>query len=576
MLIVYVVGAILLQFIAIDCARLSQPIPVNLGVHLFVDNQYLQNISSLEFQNGLVQKNTDEPIVFPEYPWEAAVHFYTSFLQVPANLVISGRPMYYIYYACAASYTVLFFDNVSVCVAYSTDGVKWEKPLLWYYPFTANGTQPAQPTNIVFVTDVNEFLGSVFIDTRPGTPRSEVFKMTYENEPKRYVYIATSADGFKWIAGTAPANPTAGLSDTQTVMLYSPENSGQYVLYGRQDGAVKNSSVYCPGANPVFRKVMVTVSSGNAYGPWQTPVEAFPLGSPDTTQCFDSYNPAALYYNGVYFLFPSGILHWAEADSGAPIPRAAANDGVMDIRLAISRTALGPYTFPTRESFISRGIGTIDPSCKLLNGTGSDRDAGFVFASANGLLDPDFVKSTSDDNPSPWMYHVYWGSQTTHAGGGAFLGRYWPGAYSGIFKARVRREGYVALSTLTSNPTGYGWLLSKVLSLPGINSSSTPNNLQLQLRINAQTATAGFLAVQFEDGVTGNPIPGYTFEETKTLHNNGIRQLIKWSRQNGTSSNITYSADLTPLVNYPGGVQIHMHMAHTKLYSWLLSNVQSE
>ncbi|CAF3725699.1 unnamed protein product [Rotaria sp. Silwood1] len=68
--------------------------------------------------------------------------------------------------------------------------------------------------------------------------------------------------------------------------------------------------------------------------------------------------------------------HWAEADSGAPIPRAASNDGVMEIRLATSRTAIGPFTFPTRDPFIPRGIGAIDSSCKLLNATGSDRDAG--------------------------------------------------------------------------------------------------------------------------------------------------------------------------------------------------------
>ena len=274
--------------------------------------------------------------------------------------------------------------------------------------------------------------------------------------------VGTSHDGFNWTAGNARAHPLAGLSDTQTVMLYSSDNGGQYVLYGRQNGpSLPNSTVYCPGdpTTTSHRRVVITVSSESAHGPWSKPIEAFPLGDPDPIQCFDNYNPATLHYKGVYFIFPSGFLHWAANDSGAPIFRAGANDGVMDVRLALSRTALGPYTFPTRDPFISRGIGTIDPSCKLLNGTGSDRDAGFVFSSASGLLDPDFLHSApSDDNPSPWMYHIYWGSQTTHAGGGAFLGRYWPGAYSGIFKARLRREGYVALSTLSSNPTGYGWL----------------------------------------------------------------------------------------------------------------------
>ncbi len=573
---------VLLQLVVVSSAKLSQPIPVNLGVHLFADNQYLQNTSELKFQNGLIQKNINNPIVFPEYPWEVGVHFYTSFLQVPPDLSVTGKAMYIIYYACVDADTVIFFHNVSICVANSTDGVKWDKPMLWYYPYTANGTQPARATNIVFVTETNEFLGSVFIDTRSETSRSEIFKMTYENEPPRYVYVGTSPDGFKWTAGTARAHPLAGLSDTQTVMLYSSENGGEYILYARQNGPeLSNSTVYCPNGGAAHRRVVVTVSNDSVYGPWSKPIEAFPLGTPDPTQCLDNYNPATLYYKGVYFLFPSEYLHWSEVDSGAPIPRAASNDGVMDIRLAVSRTSLGPYTFPSRDPFIPRGIGIVDPSCKLLNATGSDRDAGFVFSSASGLLDPDFLQLNEkhekgnvrslDDNPSPWMYHVYWGSQTTHAGGGAYLGRYWPGAYSGIFKARIRREGYVALSTLTSNPTGYGWLLSEVLSLPKMDRI---DSAQLQLRLNAEIATAGFLAVQFEDGETGNPISGYTFKESKSLHGNGIRQLLEWSRQNGTSSNMTYTSDLSPLVNYSGGIRMRIEMAHTKLYSWFLSYVQ--
>jgi hypothetical protein len=380
----------MLQLVVVSSAKLSDPIPLNLGVHLFVDNQYLQNTSSLEFQNGLIQKNTNDPIVFPEYPWEVGLHFYTTFLQVPADLSVTGKPMYMVYYACVDYDTVIFFHNVSICVANSTDGIKWEKPLFWYYPYTANGTQPARATNIVFITEVNEFLGSVFIDTKPGIPSSEIFKMSYENEPPRYVYVGTSPDGFKWTAGTGRAHPLAGLSDTQTVMLYSNNNNenngGEYVLFARQNGPdLFNSTVFCPNGGTAHRRVVVTVSNTSIYGPWSKPIEAFPLGSPDPTQCLDNYNPATLYYKNVYFLFPSEYLHWSEVDSGAPIPRAASNDGVMDIRLAVSRTPLGPYTFPTRNPFIPRGIGSVDPSCKLLNATGSDRDAGFVFASANGL-----------------------------------------------------------------------------------------------------------------------------------------------------------------------------------------------
>jgi hypothetical protein len=88
----------------------------------------------------------------------------------------------------------------------------------------------------------------------------------------------------------------------------------------------------------------------------------------------------------------------------------------MIIRLAVGRTALDPYTFPSRDPFISRGIETIDSSCKLISGIGDDNDARFVFTSASRLLYPDYFQSTigelqpnekqrsiesPDDNPSP-------------------------------------------------------------------------------------------------------------------------------------------------------------------------------
>lgn len=94
MLVTYLLMTVLLQSTALGNTQVSSTTPLKLGVHLFVDNEYLQDMSSLEFQNGLVQKDTDNPIVVPEYPWEAGVHFYTSFLQVPANLSITGKAMY--------------------------------------------------------------------------------------------------------------------------------------------------------------------------------------------------------------------------------------------------------------------------------------------------------------------------------------------------------------------------------------------------------------------------------------------------------------------------------------------------
>ena len=295
MSILYFSFIIFVQLFIVDSRPLVEPIPLNVGVHLFVDNQYLENVSSLEFQNGLIEKNTDNPIVHPEYPWEVAVHFATSLIQVPANLSVNGKAMYMIYYICTEKETNILQHNISFCVANSTDGRKWEKPLLWYYPYTANGTQPPQPSNIVFVTSPGRLLGSVFIDTRSGTPPSEIFKMAYANVSTTYVYVGTSPDGFNWTAGPQPAHTLEDISDTQVVMLYTHENGGAYVLYGRKDEVdFKNTTLYCLGGTRSGRRVIVTISNDSVYGPWSEPIEAFPLGTPDQVQCLDNYNSGTL------------------------------------------------------------------------------------------------------------------------------------------------------------------------------------------------------------------------------------------------------------------------------------------
>ena len=93
---------VVVSFVGIR-SQLLEPIRLNTEVHLFVDNKYLDDISTLEFENGLIEKDLDNPIVYPEYPWESAVHFYTNFLQVPSQLSVTGKPMYLIYYSCVDS-----------------------------------------------------------------------------------------------------------------------------------------------------------------------------------------------------------------------------------------------------------------------------------------------------------------------------------------------------------------------------------------------------------------------------------------------------------------------------------------
>lgn len=552
-------------------ATSASPLLLPLGAYPFVDAELLDpsfTSPGLALQHGPVVKDLDHPLIVPEYPWEAGVHFYTAALAVPPGTypwLPPNQPSFLLYYGCVTATQVIFFSNVSVCVANSTDGVTWTKPLLPYVPFTNNGTQPPVPSNIVFVTDVNEFLGSVFIDTAPGVSPSARFKLVFEADPTRYATIATSPDGFQWSGRTRMDPLPSGFADTQLGMDYLDET---YLVYGRKDGpGLPNSTVGCDGGYPSERRVFYSSSTTSAVSGFAEPIEVpdLVLGYPDPYNCFDSYNPgvslAVQGAGGASFLFPSAFHHWSINASGAPIPRAAGNDGVMDIRLLVSRDPLTRnFTYISRDTFLSRGIGAVDPSCGLVNATGSERDAGFVFATVGGLLDV--------DPSSPWLSLLYWGSQTTHAGGGAFLGRYWPGAFSGIFRAKVRREGLVSLSTPAADPTGGGAFRSVPVSLPSPppTTAATANatdrgQLQLILRVNANVATAGNITVALLDPATGTPLPGFSRADAVPVHGNGLRQLVSWAS----------GADLSALVGRPGGVVLDVLLAHTHLYAIVLA-----
>lgn len=65
---------------------------------------------------------------------------------------------------------------------------------------------------LLVALQVNEFMGSVFLDTTAGVPASERFKMAFENVTDRQVYVATSPDGFAWTPVGQPAITVPGFA----------------------------------------------------------------------------------------------------------------------------------------------------------------------------------------------------------------------------------------------------------------------------------------------------------------------------------------------------------------------------
>jgi hypothetical protein len=549
-----------LALLALCAYSLAAPsaVPLSLGVHHFVDAALLASSSGTYVAAGVPVKDPT-PLLTPEHPWEAAMHFYTSSVSLPAA---GGLPQYLLYYACSDA--ILFFNRISLCVANSSDGVTWQKPLLDIHPYTANGTRPPEPTNIVFITEANTFGLQAIVDPRPGGAAG--VSLYYESTAKRFVFAASALDGFFFTPSAAsnatdstPALPYSGLADTMLSATYSAA-SDAYRIFGRADKGYANSTYGCPGANAVFRVVVVTQKACAGAHPcspiepsgWTEPEAILAPGTGgDELDCLDNYDAAALAIpdagtGTLYVMMPSSFRHMALADSGAPDTRAGANDGVMDIRLAVSRSGTN-FSFPSRDAFISRGIGARDPESGLYNASGSERDAGFVFATAGGVIDA--------DPASPTISVLFWGSQTTHAGGGAYLYRY-SGAFTGIFRARLRREGWAALATLPSDPVGTGAAETVPLLLP----VPAPGSA-LFLRLNADISVAGTLNVSFVDAATRAPLPGFGPGDCAALHGNAVRQLV-------TCVGAGAGGDLAALAARALPVVIQLALVHTKLYAW--------
>lgn len=515
------------------------------GPYLFIDDEVVNStVGNIIVAPGTATKQDGlPPIVVQDHPWDV-VHFYTALLTLPqAALSSPNATRYMLYYACPDG--PVFNTTTFVCVTQSTDGVTFTKPLLPLFPWT-----DGSPTNRVWQCAENTWLDNVFWD--PNSPPSQAIVLTYE-DATRTVQAAVSGDGLHFVAaGTAIG--VAGFSDTQAAILHDPFR-GRYIAFGRSDTYVPGFT--CPSTNGECRSAAKTTTTAQSYmgSSWATPDTFLAPGPPDSLTCLDIYNSAPYLdpVTGVMLLFPSSFLHIPDYESGAPVERARANDGVMDARLLVSRHGVS-FDFVgagDREPFVPRGIGGRDPASGLYNASGSEPDAGFIFVTSSGVLDT--------GNPL-YVDLLYWGSQTTHAGGGAFLYRQWPGAFSGVLRTRVRREGFAAITCEgQASLSGCSWV-SVLMELPPQSACGNAST-QLSLWINARTSVAGSVRVGLQPGPGLPPFPGFGAADAVPFVGDSIRAILGWNSTGGA-----LVTDLSPLRGSP--LVVNVTMMHARLYAW--------
>lgn len=525
----------------VPCARVVALDVVPGRTHVFVDTDGLQDVQNCSIRLHEPRK-TYEAVLVSEFPWEAGVYMYTSALVVKnASL---GTAELRLYYACYAAHHE---GGQFVCVAVSKDGLRFEKPLLPYFPWT-----DGSPTNRVWQTSAEGYFGNV---ARVGPAFVLASEDSYTG---RTVALAVSDDGLRFRNASGVASLPPGFADTQVNLVPPSELAGGNVtVFGRHDEELHP----CPHSNwGNFRRVAVS-TAGNLSGPFAPPLQALYVTPPlDPAYCYDPYNPAAVQYGDALLLLPSMSYHRPDYANRAPGgERISGNDAVMDVRLAASRRAYGAFSYVSRKPFLPRGVGYVDPVSLLFNASGSDPDSGFLFFTANGVVDPDeLLGAPPPAMPSPRLHLYYWATQATHAWNG-MLEEVWPGAFVGVLRATMRRDGFASISTLSDDPTALpnGTFSTQPLTLP-----ACPSDGELRLLLNAHTSTAGWVFVGLRNATTGKPLPGFSSADAVGFKGNAIRVAARW---NATG---TPTSSLAPLAGESVRVDVLLSAAEVFAYEF--------
>jgi len=529
------------------------------ATHLFLDGEGLAEAYNVSFALGDVRKEYATPAVVAEHPWEEGLHFYTSAVAVPAGAVDGAAAYFALYYSCFTSGSPMF-----LCLAVSADGVAWTKPLSLAFPFDGGAT------NRVFCVNVSSpgsWPGSVLLDA--ASPAAERFKLTYEGAgSERLLFLATSPDGVAWArrAPEAPIVPQRLFSDTQTAIVHDAA-TGRFLAFGREDSDIgPGADAGCEGNYPSLRRVLLATSTTGAAGPYSVPVQVLGPGPPDAYACLDIYNPAPIQVSGAILLLPSSFRHFGIAAAIPPYPPNATtsfNDGILDVRLAVSRNGAN-FSFVSRDAFIPRGIGYRDPTHGSFSVAGSDADAGFVFATAGGLIDPAALLAPADARaptppfpfavPSARVSLLYFGTQRTH-GGSITHGA------QGVLRATLRREGWVSARSPASDPVGAAAFLTLPLAVPPTATVCAATGAQMWLLLNARTAAAGCVSVTLLSPDTQTPLPG--FDVPSPFTGNAVRAPVGWVR-GGSAGNVT--SDISSLQGT--SVVVRVDLVHAEVYAW--------
>ena len=477
----------------------ATPILVGSAKQLFIDERFIASSRNVALQMNPPAKLG--AVLRPERPWESkSIGFCAS--------VIEHDGIFKLFYRADGHE-----KGATVCLATSSDGLRWERPLIGLYE--AGGSKD---NNIVFCgTDNSEAYRGVgetvvFLDPH-GIPEQR-FKMIASSgwpDPKTAgLYCHTSPDGIHWTAGPRVLDICP---DTANQAAWDRQR-GKYVAYIRiwnplrQIGRIEVDDIMKPWPYTPLgdRAYFIWGRDKIAVTSTEFPV-AFGYDAEDPVPS-DHYNPAAVEYpyaQQAYLAFPSPYMHFPEPPVGT-----YGNDGLLDIQMAVSRDGV-QFHRPERTPYIALGLaGEPDALSNYM---------------AVGLL-----------RVGDYLYQYYGAYAVTHG-----LPEGQQKLPIGCLAAvRQRLDGFVSADA--------AWAGGELVTPPLVFTGQ-------RLVLNLNASAMGACRVGLQDAA-GKDLPGFDVDACDILRGNSVAQTVTWKG----------ASDVSALAGKP--VQLRFVMRATKLFAF--------
>ncbi len=493
---------------AVVCLQADETKPVlDVGSRrqLLFDELFLEQAVGVRLRVNRPFQDPD-PVLVPDQPWEQSVSAYTTVLQD------EGR--FRMWYDVSTPATDREPSRRVVCYAESDDGVRWRKPIVGQIEW--NGSRQ---NNIVAPSSAAGGMGGAAVfrdDQGPPAERYKLWTKYYPSEEETAqgirpgLYAFVSPDGLRWtMLGPERGYPLSrgNAADSHNLCFWDAD-AGKYIAFVRMKRH---------GPPPRDRTCWVGLMTSDDFENWTTAREVFradeqmavPGRQPERLPPVDLYTPGGMKVPGIpnaYILLPTYYYHW----------RQDAFPSTIDAGLATSRDRVTWWRPPPEDR---------QPFLRL----GPDRSA------SSGML-----------FSFPWPVSVGRETWIYYGGIGHDHRSEEPSYGSGIFRSRLRREGFVSVDA------GYrgGEFTTPVLTFSGD-----------RLELNLDGSAGGWLQVEIQSA-DGTPISGRQIDSCDTVRGNALARTVSWSGE----------SDVSVLAGTP--VRLRFVMRSMKLYSFRFAETE--